>query len=406
MNPTTQLDFHPDAESLNAFAEQALADREREQILTHLAACSRCRQVVYLSQEAAAGTETAPPAQVLTSESASRPFSWFTNWRLAWVPVTALAAVVGIAVFVHIRRAETGMELAKVAPRPILQNGENDSKPAERERASTATVQPLASPVSPPIANHAESNTRSKPIPPPAFASPALPAMAGAIDGPHFARNESLAPPGASEQGFDGQVVGAQFKPETAVEAWQQQQAVGAISSHASAAKSAPAGLNAEVDNMQVRRSSSATPSAPQLALTATPPRNFEAADRQQSAKLFAVRMPKISRLPSGLTAVSTATGRGSTLAIDQAGKLFVSRDQGNHWEIVANQWTGRAVEVRINKTLNDDAHDAAPSSSETVPESNSKTATAPRSANATFEIVNDNGLVWVSTDGRTWKAK
>ncbi len=53
MNSTFQLDSHPDAESLNAFAEQALSEREREPILAHLAACSRCRQVIFLAQQAA-----------------------------------------------------------------------------------------------------------------------------------------------------------------------------------------------------------------------------------------------------------------------------------------------------------------------------------------------------------------
>jgi hypothetical protein len=54
MNVKSQLDLHPDAESLNAFAEQALGERERGEILAHLAGCGRCRQVVFLAQEAAA----------------------------------------------------------------------------------------------------------------------------------------------------------------------------------------------------------------------------------------------------------------------------------------------------------------------------------------------------------------
>ena len=37
MNATTKHDFHPDAESLSAFAEQALGERERGQVLAHLA---------------------------------------------------------------------------------------------------------------------------------------------------------------------------------------------------------------------------------------------------------------------------------------------------------------------------------------------------------------------------------
>ena len=41
MNSTPQLDLHPDADSLNAFVEQALGAPEREQILAHIAKCDR-----------------------------------------------------------------------------------------------------------------------------------------------------------------------------------------------------------------------------------------------------------------------------------------------------------------------------------------------------------------------------
>ena len=59
MNSTSQLDSHPDAESLNAFAERALPERERGQIVAHLAECSRCRQVIFLAQQAIAEMEMA-----------------------------------------------------------------------------------------------------------------------------------------------------------------------------------------------------------------------------------------------------------------------------------------------------------------------------------------------------------
>ena len=47
MNSNPKLEMHPDAESLNAFAEQALGEQEREQIVAHLAECGRCREVVF-----------------------------------------------------------------------------------------------------------------------------------------------------------------------------------------------------------------------------------------------------------------------------------------------------------------------------------------------------------------------
>src|SRR5207245_8823565 len=41
---------HPDADLLTAFAEQALAKRERLHMLEHLAQCSECREIVCLAQ--------------------------------------------------------------------------------------------------------------------------------------------------------------------------------------------------------------------------------------------------------------------------------------------------------------------------------------------------------------------
>ena len=40
---------HPDADLLAAFAEQSLVGKERESLLTHLAACSTCREIVSLA---------------------------------------------------------------------------------------------------------------------------------------------------------------------------------------------------------------------------------------------------------------------------------------------------------------------------------------------------------------------
>lgn len=64
METNRQHEFHPAAESLSAFAEQALEERERGEVLKHLAVCGHCRQVVALAREAAeveAAEKVAPP---------------------------------------------------------------------------------------------------------------------------------------------------------------------------------------------------------------------------------------------------------------------------------------------------------------------------------------------------------
>jgi len=94
----------------------------------------------------------------------------------------------------------------------------------------------------------------------------------------------------------------------------------------------------------------------------------------------------KPAALPSGLPAVSTASARGLTVAVDGAGGVFVRAGAGSGWETVTKQWSGRAVVVRLQVSA---AGESVSTSAETV-----------------FEIVNDQGQVWVSTDGRNWKAQ
>ena len=71
MTTTSQYGFHPDAESLSAFSEQALEGRERAEVFSHLAVCGRCRKVVSLAREAAnAGIAeaTAKPRKIVETK--------------------------------------------------------------------------------------------------------------------------------------------------------------------------------------------------------------------------------------------------------------------------------------------------------------------------------------------------
>ena len=110
MSGDAQFDLHPDAESLNAFAEQALAGDERERMVAHLAACGRCRDVVFLAQEGNVEPAlVAAPAPRLVERGA-----WFKSRRLLWVPVGALAAGITVAYVLHVRRAEPTVQTARV----------------------------------------------------------------------------------------------------------------------------------------------------------------------------------------------------------------------------------------------------------------------------------------------------
>jgi len=93
---------HPDANFLAAFVEKTLTERERTQVLNHLAQCAECRELAALSLPAE--VEAAQPV----SSTARR---WWSAWpTLRW---GALAAALGAAAIVMVlhsyprRRQET-----------------------------------------------------------------------------------------------------------------------------------------------------------------------------------------------------------------------------------------------------------------------------------------------------------
>jgi hypothetical protein len=223
-------------------------------------------------------------------------------------------------------------------------------------------------------------------------------------------RDEAALPPGAQGQGFAAQADTALVKPEAAAAVRQPQRAVGALSSHAMAAKASQARMESMADRVQASRTVSL--SAPVLQLQTEPVLhgNLEVAGQLPMAAIVAARGAKIAVLPSGLSAVSTATAEHLTLAIDMVGALFLSEDSGKHWEPVARQWSGRAVVVRIQHGLNGYGAVAAGAAAGGAEDgSNGLTAgvaVATPVPAAVFEIVTDSDLVWVSTDGKTWKAK
>jgi hypothetical protein len=398
MNQNSQLGLHPDAESLNAFAEQALAEREREQILAHLAACSRCRQIVCLAQAAAAEQETA--AEAPKARSAVWPGAWLRSWRIAWVPVAVLAAIVTLAVFVHQRRMDTGSKLARIEPQAAPQNVGNLAKPSTPlQKAETA---PLPVPV--------RSAAKSLNPTAPAVASEPLPqhfstsaphlSQAASIELPNSGHELAALPPDASNPEALTHGVVVQFKPEAAVSARELQLALGTAQSHA-AARAMPSARGSET---QGRRILASTAPAQQYETKAAILGPIEVSRQSLMAGIPSIHLTKTTALPSGLPAVSTAISRHCVLAIDQAGELFQSEDFGGHWAHVDRQWTGRAVTVHLRSNKENKAADPTGAGVEQS-ESASGAEVISLSA-ATFELVNEDGKVWVSRDGKTWKLK
>src|SRR5882762_7457337 len=94
---TAPAELHPDPNLLSAFAEQALSDRERTQVLDHLARCAECRDVVAL-----ATPPTQPAAIVAGRDTVLVPKAPWLSWpTLRWGALAACVVIVGTAVLMQ-----------------------------------------------------------------------------------------------------------------------------------------------------------------------------------------------------------------------------------------------------------------------------------------------------------------
>src|SRR5205807_7466746 len=118
---------HPEAEQLNAFAENALAANERENVLAHLAICLDCREVVGLA------VETRPEGARVV-EPAAGGFRWAT---LQWAAVAASVAIVTVAVMVM------GPKEATTPQRATESAGMQRQQSPESEPAAKAPERPM-----------------------------------------------------------------------------------------------------------------------------------------------------------------------------------------------------------------------------------------------------------------------
>lgn len=453
MKSNPQLEVHPDAESLNAFAEQALSKHERELMLEHLGGCGRCRQVVYLAQEAAlapAMNEAAEfrpemnhaaafgnaaamaPALAVPRARGSdedkthvqRARGWFWGWHLAWVPVAALTAIVGVAVFVRVERVEPGFEsdkkplvvLRQSAPQQVAKNAE----PLPPAKGAAGNVKPAAGPGTPkPAALKASSAAERAPegMRRAEAAAPAPPAIQA--DGNRrlaSERNGSGMEAEARKQSFAAQTNAELSKQSAPAPAeLTPQPALSARRFDEKSASETADKTHGMAGAYEASRGAQAVAVARAAELKSESSGSFEVSVQGLSAaKNAGTRKAKMMVLPSGLRPISTVSRRDYTLAIDMSGELFLSQDSGGHWEPVARQWSGRAVAVRIQGGLK--LSGAAAAGTFGAGSAEDRAANRGRSNDSNldgaafpgtiFEIVNDRDEVWISVDGKSWTAK
>jgi hypothetical protein len=123
---------HPEAELLNAFTENALAPKERETVLTHLAACANCREMVSLAAEAR-------PDDAPIVKPARSGFRWAT---FQWAAVAASVAIVTVAVLVVGPKEPRTPQL--VTSSPVVHQQPTEAHPAPKV-AETANMDLKAS---------------------------------------------------------------------------------------------------------------------------------------------------------------------------------------------------------------------------------------------------------------------
>lgn len=415
MSVKNQHEIHPDAEVLSAFTEQTLGERERGEVLEHLAACGRCRQVVALAREAA-GAEVAAPRH-----APARPRVWFRSWGLALAPVAAVAAAAVFAIYVHERDVERSAEMAKV----------------EQQQASEkAPVPPLASPELPAQAGPSPASPAEKPTPMEragaARRAPAAEPDETAAAPPHEAANAPLTsreePAGtAGLEGHgtaDGSYVPAE-KPagdRTQAEVTlydeerkkEDEREMKATDKRLLAAKTTtPAGEHqpGSGNSGSGAAGSGTAGSTEQVVVTdqeletqPAAPEGVGSLMKLRQGAFSGMRTPNPVHLPSGLPTISIVHSSERMIAIDNAGTLFFSEDSGARWEPVTTQWTGRAVLVRKNPSPKH-KEAASPAAKRESPGDTSGSG-GMSDSDTVFELVNDQGQVWWSADGKTWTAR
>ena len=145
------LRAHPDANVLNAFAEQCLTGLERIAVLDHLSSCAECREVVALALPA---SESLQPAL----QFSSRPkLTWpILRWGLTSAGVLALA-LLGFVEYGH--RGEPA-RMAKNSPPPAAEQVRPEAVPAAPARDEAKANEERSQPA--PTASGRAASTEEK----------------------------------------------------------------------------------------------------------------------------------------------------------------------------------------------------------------------------------------------------
>jgi hypothetical protein len=441
MSRPNQLDLHPDAESLNAYIEHLLGDEEREQLLAHMATCSRCRQVVYLARGAAYEAENSIQ-KALPKKEKRLPGNWFANWRpVRMAAACACVAILALWLSLRLRHAPI-QDLSKAAtppagssatvssPRPAVQEESTSHPPAMLESSRRRTEYPhplhpsealesnvraaqstaISGSTAQPSPQPLDSVTQTVAVQPEGLDEAARPASTEVIPAQPIVSLNQQAIPGKNRL--------ALAAPSQHVQGLMQSARANAVVAGTLQAQSSKPAQPSQT--VSVTGESSAMISNSALAASLPSNAGNVGIDALSAEDLATARDAMHAILPSGQTPVSTASAQQRLLAIDNAGALFLSNDNGKTWELVAPQWTGHIVTLRAHpivsgvassRALGEQTKEAAEPSSTaaTTGAANGAVVRGPMAQPAPaafFEIVNDSGSIWTSFNGKVWAPK
>ena len=331
---------HPDANLLTAFAEKSLTQRERTQVLDHLALCVSCREIVSLALPEFA---TPPIATIPVRQT-----SWFSARVLRWGTLAACVAVAGTAVLIRHQRKESPVAETYISavkqPAPGLDRQDVASYTSVKKLSTVPT--PQSPPASASITrDRFEAPAQEKPRltareldSTRAFTLSAPKRAPAAADTPVFAE-KSVAPPSATSSVLQKPAEQEELKKEALADKVQAQNA------GASAAVNERANSIAEVGSVN------------EAVTVETQP-----AQRTQAQAGFRSAIGSLATMNSGMTAKAKDASSDnkndelhSKLAypktrwqISSEGKLMRSHDLGESWQPVqvADNVVFRALSV------------------------------------------------------------
>ncbi|MGA7567734.1 MAG: carboxypeptidase regulatory-like domain-containing protein, partial [Terriglobales bacterium] len=94
---------------------------------------------------------------------------------------------------------------------------------------------------------------------------------------------------------------------------------------------------------------------------------------------------------PSDRPILATVSQGKRVLSLDDAGNLFLSRDEGKRWKKIKPQWAGKVVRVESTTAASGEAL------------ANAKDRIGGASEGAVFQLTTDAGTTWSSKDGLHW---